>query len=169
MAREATAPFEAQTSAVIGEVTTSTWLVFRAAAHQCAIPLEQVIESMRPLPIEVVAGGPPCVRGLCMIRGAAVPVVDAGLLLGERTVAPERIITIKIGGRVIALLTGAILGIRAIRPDAAAALPPLLREAAGQSIAAIGTLDTGLLLFLRAAKIVPAEVLDRLKASGAST
>ncbi len=150
-------------------MAVSPWLVFRAGAHVCAIALDQVIETMRPLPIEVVAGAPSCVRGLCKIRGAAVPVVDAGRLLGERAVVAERIITIKVGGRVIALLTEAIVGIRAIRPEAAAALPPLLGEAAHETIAAIGALDTELLLFLRSTRIVAEELLDRFNAPGASS
>jgi hypothetical protein len=43
-------------------------------------------------------------------------------------------------------------------------LPPLLRDAAVEAVAAIGTLDAELLLFLRTARIVPEDLLSRLDA-----
>jgi purine-binding chemotaxis protein CheW len=163
---EVSAPPQA-TIAAADHAERAAWLVFRAGAHLCALPLGQVIEIMRPLPIEAVAGAPPYVRGLCVMRGEAVPVVDAGLLVGEAAVEAERLIAIRAGDRVIALATETVLGIRAIGAATLAALPPLLREAARGAIAAIGTLDAELLLFLRSTRIVPQDVWDRLAAAGA--
>jgi purine-binding chemotaxis protein CheW len=165
---EVSAPAQAAIAAADADrAERGAWLVFRAGAHLCALPLAQVIEIMRPLPIEAVAGAPPYVRGLCVMRGAAVPVVDAGLLVGEAAVAAERLIAIRTGDRVIALATETVLGIRAIGAATLAALPPLLREAARETITAIGTLDAELLLFLRSTRILPEDVWDRLTAAGA--
>jgi purine-binding chemotaxis protein CheW len=164
--REVSAP----TQAAIAEADhaeRAAWLVFRAGAHLCALPLAQVIEIMRPLPIEAVAGAPPYVRGLCVMRGTAVPVVDAGLLIGEARVEAERLVAIRTGDRVIALATETVLGIRMIGAATLAALPPLLGEAARETITAIGMLDAELLLFLRSTRIVPEDVWDHLTAAGA--
>jgi purine-binding chemotaxis protein CheW len=151
-----------------GDCRTS-WLVSRARTHLCAIPLEHVIEIMRPLPMQAVAGAPGYVRGLCIIRGSAVPVIDSGLLVGDQASDAERLVTVRAGGRTIALASEAVLGIRAIDAKTFQELPPLLREAAGETIAAMGILDAELLFLLRAARIVPAELLDRLAGDGASS
>jgi purine-binding chemotaxis protein CheW len=137
--------------------------------HLCAIPLEHVIEILRVLPIEAVSGAPRYVRGLCIIRGTAVPVVDTGLLIGDQATKSERLITIRTGSRTIALVAETVLGIRVIGTETFNALPPLLRDAASETIAAIGTLDAELLFFLRTTLIVPQELLDRLGADGASS
>ena len=142
-------------------------LVCRAGGQLCAVPLKHVIEVMRLLPIKPVAGAPRYVSGLCIIRGAPVPVVDTGLLVGDRATAPERLVTVKTGSRTIALAAEAVLGIWAIGADRLDQLPPLLRDAATETIAAIGTLDAELLFFLRTARIVPEGLFDRLVAEGA--
>jgi purine-binding chemotaxis protein CheW len=145
-----------------------SWLLCRAGTLLCAIPLEHVIETLRVPPIEAVSGAPRYVRGLSVIRGAAVPVIDAGLLVGDQPTNAERLITIRTGNRTIALAVETVVGISAIAEATVTALPPLLREAASEAIAAIGTLDAELLIFLRATRIVPPDVLDRLIADGAS-
>jgi purine-binding chemotaxis protein CheW len=109
------------------------------------------------------------VRGLSIIRGAAVPVVDTGLLVGDQPTKSERLITIRAGSRTIALTAETVLGISAIGEETVTALPPLLRDVAREAIAAIGTLDAELLFFLRATRIVPQELLDRLATDGASS
>jgi purine-binding chemotaxis protein CheW len=144
-------------------------LLCRAGSRLCAIPIEHVIEVLRVLPIEPVSGAPRYVLGLCIIRGSAVPVVDAGLLLGDQATKSERLITIRTGDRTIALAAEAVLGIWAIGTETFNELPPLLRNAAGETIASIGVLDSELLFLLRTARIVPADLLDRLDREGAST
>jgi purine-binding chemotaxis protein CheW len=142
----------------------ASWLVCRAGTHLCAMPLQDVLEVMRMLPIEQLSGAPSYVRGLCIIRGSPVPVVDTGLLIGDQVTRPERLVAISIGGRSVALAVEAVVGIRAIGVGASEQLPPLLRDAAVEAVAAIGTLDAELLLFLRTARIVPEDLLSRLDA-----
>jgi purine-binding chemotaxis protein CheW len=145
-----------------------SWLLCRAGTLLCAVPLDHVIETLRVLPIEAISGAPRYVRGLSVIRGAAVPVIDAGLLVGDQPTSSERLITIRTGSRTIALAVETVVGISAIGEATVTALPPLLRDAASEAIAAIGTLDAELLIFLRATRIVPQEVLDWLIVDGAS-
>jgi purine-binding chemotaxis protein CheW len=145
------------------------WFLCRAGTHLCAMPLDQVIETMRLLPIEAIAGAPRYVPGLCIIRGSPVPVVDTGLLLGDQATRSERQVTIRAGERTLALAVDTVLGIRAIGAEAVNDLSPLLGDTATETIAAIGTLDAELLFFLRTARIVPEDLLDRLDAEGAAS
>jgi purine-binding chemotaxis protein CheW len=147
------------------EPAGAAWLICRIGRPLCAVPLAHVIEIMRRLPIEVVAGAPPYVHGLCIIRGAPVPVVDLGILVGDEATRANRLVTIRANGRTIALAAEEVLGIRAIGTETFKELPLLLREAAAETIAAIGTLDAELLYVLRAARIVPPDVLDHLIAT----
>jgi purine-binding chemotaxis protein CheW len=147
----------------------ASWLICRAGTHLCAMPLERVVEIMRLLPIEAVSGAPRYVRGMCIIRGSPVPVVDTGLLLCDQAIRSERLVTIRAGSRIIAFAAETVLGIREIGAEASKGLPPLLRDAATETIAAIGTLDAELLFFLRTARIVPEELFDRLDADGAAS
>jgi chemotaxis signal transduction protein len=55
-----------------------------------------------------------------------------------------------------------VLGINAVTAAERDDLPPLLRDAATDTIAAIGALDSELIVFLRAARLLPDDVLARL-------
>jgi purine-binding chemotaxis protein CheW len=150
-----------------GGAGTATWLLCRAGTSTCALPIGQVIETMRIRPIEAVAGAPPYVRGLSIIRGAPVPVVEAGLMFGDRPALSERLVTMRIGSRTVALAVESVIGVRDIAAGTCAALPPLLRDAGRETIAAIGSLDAEFLFVLRIARIVPEDVLARLSIDGA--
>jgi purine-binding chemotaxis protein CheW len=155
-------------TAADGDGRTS-WLLCHAGGHLCAIPIEHVIEILRVLPIEPVSGAPPYVRGLCIIRGSAIPVVDTGLLIGHQAMKSERLVAIRAGSRTIALMAETVMGIRAIAAESLNEWPPLLHDAASETIAAIGTLDAELLFFLRTTLIVRQGMLDRLDADGAAS
>lgn len=130
-------------------------LLFRARYRLCAIPAEQVVETMRPLPIEPLAVGSNAVLGLCRIRGASVPVVDAGALLnsaGEARAA--RFIILRVEDRTVALAVESVTGTRMVPSHALQDLPPLLGEASATLIGAIGAMDGAFLLVLRAARIL---------------
>lgn len=131
------------------------------------MPLEHVVEIMRTLPIEALAGAPCFVRGISVIRGLPVPVVDIGLLFNQSATRSERLVAVAIGGRTVALLVESVLGVRSMAPTTLDDIPPLLRDAAGEAVAAIGTLDAELLLFMHAARIVPEALLAQLTAEAA--
>ncbi len=134
---------------------TTHVLLCRLPARLIGLPLEHVIETMRPLPLEVLPGAPHYVSGLSMIRGSPVPVVDAGRLLGEDQTRPGRFVTLRAGDRIVALAVDAVLGVTAIPTDSLRDLPPLLRDAGAETIDAIGTLDAQLLFILHTARLVP--------------
>lgn len=141
-------------------------LFCRVRARLCAMPLQHVVETMRPLPVEPLAGMPAFVMGLAVVRGQPLPVVDAGALLGDlEDPQHTRFVTLVTGRRNIALAVEAVLGVRELPPDLQG-LPPLLREASAEVVSAIGTLDAELLLLLESARIVPDSVWQAVDRGG---
>jgi purine-binding chemotaxis protein CheW len=144
-------------------------LLVRTGSRAAALPLENVAETMRPLPVEAVAGMPGCMRGLALIRGLPVPVIHLGSLLGaEEGATTTRLVTLRVGDRRVALEVDAVLGVRELDPALLQELPLLLRGASAGVVEAIGTLDAELLLVLKASRLVPAEVWQALAGCEAS-
>jgi purine-binding chemotaxis protein CheW len=145
---------------------SASFLVVRVHTGLAALSLSEVLEIMRPLPVEPVAGMPASVLGLSVIRGKPVPVVHLGTLLGSAGPAdPTRFVTIRVAGRRVALAVDEVLGVRTLDPAAFDRLPPLLRDAQGDAIEAIGALDRHLLVVLNGARVLSEEISSALGAS----
>lgn len=139
-------------------------------AHCCAFWASDVVEVMRPLPVQRLADMPPFVLGLSVIRGVPTPVVDAAALLDANREGTERItrfVTIRLGERRVALAVAAVLGVRPLGSQTLQALPPLLGNASEQIVAALGTLDAQLLTVLRAGYLLPPSLWEALAAAQA--
>jgi len=133
--------------------SSDLWLLCKAGSHRFAVPIVNVTEIMRMLPVEAVNGAPPIVRGLSVIRGAAVPVIDTGRVLGDETARYERLIAVRTGERAVALAASAVSGVQRIQESQRGELPPVLRDA--EAIAALARLDQELTFFLRVARALP--------------
>jgi purine-binding chemotaxis protein CheW len=131
-----------------------SWLLCRAGAHLCALPLAHILEVMRPLPLETLADASAFVTGLSVIRGIPVPVLDLGQLLGQAKTAPARLVTIRVGERVLGLAVGEVLGVRRADEVGDHSAVPLLREAAREIVSSIGSLDSQALLFLEELRVL---------------
>lgn len=138
-------------------------LIFRAKELVCALPLATVEEIMRPLPVRPLEGAPPFVTGISVVRGAPVPVVDAGTLLSGEASSPRRLIALKVVNRRAALAVDDVLGLRTLPPETLSTLPPLLRDGRSDAIELIGTLDADFLLVLRSGRLVPDSVWTRIE------
>ena len=150
--------------ASLKDSATVTSLLCRVRERLCSLPLEHVVETMRPLPVQSLAGSPAFVWGVSIIRGAAIPVVDVGIVLGTHAPPkPTRFVTIRTGENQVALSVEEVLGVREITLASLRELPPLLREAAADVVYAIGTLDTNLLFALQGARIVPDSVWQAIR------
>ena len=138
-------------------------LVVEVQACICAFPLSRVIETFRPVPVEPVPGLISYVRGISIIRGTPVPVVDLGDLLNRPGGVAGRFVTLRVADRQIALAVGRVLGVA--EPDALTLvkLPSLLDDMAKDVIEAIGTLDSQLLVVLRNGWRLPEEVWHKLE------
>lgn len=150
----------------VAETVAAAWLLCRAGRRLCALPLDHVVETMRPLPIERITGAPQLVLGLSVVRGSPIPVLDIGALFGEPATDPRRIVTVSTGGRLVALAVEQVIGVRSIQPDALDDLPPLLKDAAGEVVSAIGRLDSDLLLFLSATRLLPEDMPGNVRVDG---
>lgn len=132
-------------------------LLVRAGGSYCALPLAAVEETMRPLPVEPVAGAPACVSGVAVIRGHALPVVDLASLLGAKEEEPPtRLISLRVDGRGVGLLVAAVEGVVYLS-GSVETLPPLLEDA--EAIAGLGARDGALLRLLAEARALPPEIL----------
>lgn len=146
-----------------GQDLTGLTLVCQIRGALCGLPLAHVVETMRPLPVEPVAGAPAFVLGVAIIRGAPVPVVDAKRVLAGAEVVPvendrpaRRFVTVDAGGRPVALAVDGVVGVRSIPASSRGELPRLLSQAASDVVATIGALDAELLVILQAGHLLPA-------------
>jgi purine-binding chemotaxis protein CheW len=113
-----------------------------------------VVETLRPLPIQILAGAPFYITGVALVRGMPTPVIDLGVLLGGTKQPPQRFVHLRLGERAAALAVDEILGVRTI--DAASGgLPPLLRGVADETLSSLETLDAELLWVLRDSVTLP--------------
>ncbi len=119
---------------------------------------------MRALPVQPMAGTPGCVVGVSIIRGMAVPVVDASTLLGGVPGRPGWLVVLKVGARRVALAVDGALGLRPLGAAEAQQLPPLLRNAESAMVASVAALDAALIVTLDAVRLLPDSVLAAFEA-----
>lgn len=146
-------------------------LIVAIGTRACALPLGHVVETMRPLAIENVAGSPTFIVGVSVIRGVPVPIVDLSALLvdGKHRDTYGRFVTLKVGERTIAVGVDDVLGLRRLDSAQLETLPPILRDVRADYVASIGRLDEQLLVVLRATRIVPDDCWSRLSAAAEPT
>ncbi|MET0388066.1 MAG: chemotaxis protein CheW [Polyangiales bacterium] len=130
-----------------------SWLLCRVRTSLCALPLSHVIEVMRPLPTTPIANAPGCVLGMCVMRGEAVAVVDAGRCVLNQPCEPTRYVALRVGARRIALAVDGTLGAFDLSPEHTAELPTLL-GGASDVLSAVSALDRELLLVLQSSRVV---------------
>lgn len=138
-------------------------LVVEAGGRVCGLPLSDVVEAMRPLPLAALADMPPFVLGMAVIRGAPTPVADLAALIGAAPSSRRRWLTVRAGERRVALALDQVIGIHPLdtgRRD----VPPLLAET-NPLIESLATLDRELLLVLRAGRLLPPALVASLDAA----
>jgi purine-binding chemotaxis protein CheW len=153
---------------MLKEMQADWVLVCSVGSHRCAIPLRSIAETMRPLPVDPIRGAPSFVMGLSMIRGAPVPVLEAGLLLFGANPASEasRFVTLDLNGRQVALAVTSVNGVRRL-PAHPSSLPPLLAGDPASRIEAVAPLDSELHVVLNEARLVPESLWAELESSPA--
>ncbi len=124
----------------------------QAGALRCALPLTQVREVMRPLPLKTVTGLAPAVLGASVVRGIPLPVVSLARLLHQPDEQPSRFLVLRTPGRDCVLAVAAIHSIARVTADAWQQMPSLLRrmEFAEQ----IGAEDQDLIVSLSTARLL---------------
>lgn len=143
------------------------FLLVRAREWMCALPLEEVEETMRPLPISPVSSAPAFVRGVSLVRGTSAPVVSLAMLLGGGPPEPgERFVSLRVPEGRLALEVDEVRGLRWLDPEAMEAVPPLLRASASAHLQHLGSVDGNLMAILATAHLVPAELWASESAGG---
>jgi purine-binding chemotaxis protein CheW len=145
-----------------------TSLIFRAGSLLCALSLDEVIETMRPLETRPLAGTASFVRGISVLRGVPTPVLDVARLLGGGPGEIERYVAVRTERGAIALATGAILGIRAVTAELAGGHPALLAGGGSRLVAGVATVGAEALLLLQSMRTVPDEVWEAAAEAGVS-
>jgi purine-binding chemotaxis protein CheW len=130
-------------------------LVVGVSRGLCAVPLMHVIETMRPLPLETIAGVPPYVCGVSIVRGIPTPVVDLGMVLGKAGGENARFVALRLGDNQVVFSVRTVLGVQRLDESQIEVLPPLLGEATKETIESISTLDRQMLFALRASWMLP--------------
>ena len=123
-------------------------LCVRAASFTCALPITDVVETMRPLPVKPMHGAPLYVLGLTLVRGQPSVVVDASLLLGGSSGHTEahRFVSLRSMGQPVVLAVESVLGIRHL--DLSSMQPMPRGIGSHPASRALGTLDQNLMLSL---------------------
>ncbi|MFD0524727.1 chemotaxis protein CheW [Paractinoplanes durhamensis] len=140
-------------------------LVFRAGPLLCALQLDEVIETMRPLETQPLAGTPPFVLGISVLRGVPTPVIDVSRLLRGDQGEPERYVAVQTERGAVALATGEIIGIRNVDTSATGGHPALLGGRSSRLVAGVGTIGAEPLLLLQSMRAVPDEVWEAAAAA----
>ncbi len=123
----------------------------------CSLPLEHLVETMRPLPVAHLAGTPPYVLGVAIIRGGPVPVIDLDAFLGSPVASPgprARFVLIRTGARHVALAVREVMALADVG-GVEARLAPLLAGACQGAVESVAALDDELVMALRLARLVP--------------
>jgi purine-binding chemotaxis protein CheW len=154
---------------VVAEAETGFSLICRAGTVLCALPVAHVVETMRPLPLDVLPGTPHFVAGVAVVRGVPLPVIVVSRLFGGEDRRPDHLVVVRIGQRRVGLAVDAVVGVRALSGEMLQRLPPLLRDASHDAVEDIGTLDGELMVVLQAAHVVPAEVFAIVEAAASSS
>jgi len=143
-------------------------LVFRVAGQLYSLPLERVVETMRPLPVQRVNSAPDFVLGAAIVRGRPTPVVSTARLLGEQAAASRRWISVATQARRVALEVDDVLGVRTLTAAEDAMRQPLLEGAGDERVATLGCLDGELLRTLQVACLLPEDAWAAIAAEEAA-
>jgi purine-binding chemotaxis protein CheW len=136
------------------EQPRQTVLLVRAGARLCGLPVSSVGETLRPLPLSSIAGAPPFVLGVAVVRGEPTPVVDLGAFVGGSGGGPAtRWVTVRAGAAHAALAVAEVLGVAALDPRDGRSVP-LLGDGCAGAIASLRARDPDLLVVLDAARVV---------------
>ncbi len=142
------------------------FLVVRAQEWMCALPLEEVEETMRPLPVAPVSAAPVFVRGVCLVRGTPAPVVSLSVLLGGAHAQPGpglRFISLRVPEGRLALEVDEVRGLKWMEEGTLDSVPPLLRATASGHLQHLGSFDGRLLAVLGTAHLLPEDLWGRLE------
>lgn len=138
------------------------FLFVRIRCWVCALPAEQVIETMRTLPRESLAPVPSFVAGTSVIHGSPLSVVSLSALLGYPESGGGCLVVMLVGAHRIGLKVEKVLCIAPLDGGILVAAPPLLGRAPPEQVAQLHLLDREALAVLESAPLLSDDVWQRL-------
>jgi purine-binding chemotaxis protein CheW len=99
---------------VAAQVRTVTTVAFVLGREECAVPITDVHQIIRDVPVTPVPNVNEHVEGVLNLRGVVVPILDLKhrLGLGVRTLGPRhRLLILEIGGRLVGFSVDAVTGV----------------------------------------------------------
>lgn len=139
-------------------------LICEAGARRCALRLDSVIETLRPLAIQPVESDHPWLLGVSLVRGRPCPVLDLSRLLGDPA-PPTRWVTVRTAGeRMVALAVTRVVGVSRLTRSDLQATPPLL-SMGSEAEEAMAVHDQGLLSLLSTASLLTDDLWATLEAA----
>lgn len=132
-------------------------VLVRARSWICALPVLNVVETMRALPIQPVRGAPSFVRGVAVIRGAPLPVVELAAFLeaGDSAGSGRRFVTLRADARQFALSVDEVMGVSQLNPSLLERTPPLFDKSITEHVDQLGSLDRHAFALLSAVRLLP--------------
>jgi chemotaxis signal transduction protein len=93
------------------------------------------------------------VKGLAVIRGHGVPVLDLAEILQKEPNIVGRFVTVRVGQRLCALAVSNVVGIKSISAEEHQDLPPLFRDL--EATQGLAIFDHNVVLLLESARLFP--------------
>ena len=157
-------------------MAAAPYVIVRARGRLCALPVAEVVETLRPPVLVVENGGVRGLVGTAMLRGEPVAVLDLGELLGfaeDEGGAPGRAVVVRVAGRLggqsgseeaqcSLFLVDEVVGVRALEQEQLQriALP-------GGGELAMGRFDEGFARLIEAGGLVDQALAARVAGQGA--
>ena len=113
-----------------------------------------------------MTGAPAGVKGLAVVRGEPIPVIELGALFDGGSTECTRFVSIVAGSRRISLAVDSVLGVREVDVASIQDLPPLFAHGGNHAVATIGMVDAELLMVLKSARLVTGDLDSAVGANG---
>jgi len=141
---------------------TRSYVAFSVAATRCCIPVEQVVQILRPEHLLEVPKTPAFVEGVINLHGDILPVIDLRARLGLRAPSSEidarrkRIVVVRFGQRSYGLDVDEIREIAELDDSAIQPQGAELLGDRGQFVSAVANPEEGAILVLDLARVLDA-------------
>ncbi len=129
-------------------------LLFRAGVSLCALPLEVVLETMRPLPLQAVGHNPHLKICLSVIRGRLCPVIDLARYFEHSAVSTRWLLVSVSPDRNVALAVTSVEGVFQVPSETLVEKPLLFEGVSAELTQAIGRLDGELFSLLQTGSLL---------------
>ena len=139
----------------------NAFLIVSASEQRYALPLADIAEIMRPLPLQKIGASITGVLGVSRIRGNVVPVIGLANLISQAAPEPARFVSMRSRRRKFALAVDSVIGVYELETTNAQELPALVQAVPGIQKAA--ELNHELVFYIEPIHLVPEAVWEQVR------